>query len=106
MIKREQSKYTCFAEREVKLLGSITVLPGAVACGTIDNPCLLLIQFKVALFKACCQLCFQLFRLFPCTAVSDGVIRIAFEGYVGMVYLHPLVEHIVQEEVSQNGAYD
>lgn len=63
---------------------------------------LFLVQRELALGETLHNHFLHTLRFLPRPQVTDGVVGIPLEGYFGVVRLHPLVEHAVQEQVGQH----
>src|SRR3712207_5192528 len=71
---------------------------------TVDKLCLLRMQDQPASCKSGLQGAPQCSCFLFASAVTDDVVRVAFEWNVGILPHHPHVEGIMQEQIRQNWA--
>ena len=88
------------AKGEAKVIKAFIFIPVmTIAVFAIDNLRLFFVQFQLALRKPLNQSVPYELRLLLASAMTNAIIRIPFEGYGRIVYLHPLVKDIMQEQV-------
>ncbi len=82
----------------------IRMATSSVIILAVHHPGFLRMQFQMTLRKPLLQRRQQLLRLYLCLAVANGIICIALKRNVGELLPHPAIKHIVQKQVTQQGA--
>ena len=80
------------------------IVSASVPILAVDELRLLRMQHEPARSKACVDGLPQRPRFLFAAAMTDDVVRVAFERDAGMVPRHPDVERVVQEQIRQQGA--
>jgi hypothetical protein len=90
--------------QKVKALVGIVAL--SVAAFTIDNLCLLQIQFQSTFSQSALDSCQQELGLLLAHTVADYVIGITFKRYFRKMSLHPPIQCIVQKKIGKQSTDD
>ena len=80
---------------------NLRVAPSSPTVSAASNSGLFRMQFQPTSYESLFQFSFQSLSPFPRSTMTDNVICVSLEKYIGLIATHPAIKSIMQKQVGQ-----